>query len=185
MKRIFIVLFLLFFYVNAQCSDLSGMVGANPTNPISGTLYKCTAPNTWAEHYTPYAYPHPLSGNATVTIADSDPKSVDTSTTDVTVSYNITPPTCKWRLGSAPDASNGTAFSGYNPTVTGLSEGENILYVACDGLNNEYSWAINDSITINRGASSSVGKIPVSVINAGNTPASKVNNGNVSVTAVY
>ena len=35
-------------------------VGANPKTPISGTLYKCTAPNTWTEYFIPYTYPHPL-----------------------------------------------------------------------------------------------------------------------------
>jgi hypothetical protein len=25
-----------------------------------GTLYRCSATNTWTEHYTPYTYPHPL-----------------------------------------------------------------------------------------------------------------------------
>jgi len=43
-----------------SCSGLTGMVGANPTTPISGTLYKCTSTNTWTEYYTPYTYPHPL-----------------------------------------------------------------------------------------------------------------------------
>jgi len=43
-----------------SCSDLTGMVGANPTTPISGTLYKCTSTNTWTAYYTPYTYPHPL-----------------------------------------------------------------------------------------------------------------------------
>lgn len=26
----------------------------------SGILYRCSAPNTWSVHYTPYIYPHPL-----------------------------------------------------------------------------------------------------------------------------
>lgn len=43
-----------------SCSNLTGMVGVNPSMPISGTLYKCTAPNTWTTFYTPYTYPHPL-----------------------------------------------------------------------------------------------------------------------------
>jgi hypothetical protein len=30
------------------------------------TLYKCTAPDTWAAYYTPYTYPHPLRGEATL-----------------------------------------------------------------------------------------------------------------------
>lgn len=51
-----------YWATNQSCSDLSGMVGANPTTPISGTLYKCTATNTWEPYYTPYTYPHPLRG---------------------------------------------------------------------------------------------------------------------------
>ena len=43
-----------------SCCDLTGMVGANPSTPISGTLYKCTSKDTWTPYYTPYTYPHPL-----------------------------------------------------------------------------------------------------------------------------
>jgi hypothetical protein len=49
-----------YWATNQSCSDLTGLVGANPTTPISGTLYKCTATNTWTAYYTPYTYPHPL-----------------------------------------------------------------------------------------------------------------------------
>lgn len=51
-----------YWATNQSTSDLAGMVGANPATPISGTLYKCTAPNTWTEYYKPYTYPHPLRG---------------------------------------------------------------------------------------------------------------------------
>ena len=51
-----------YWATNQSCTDLTGMVGANPTTPIAGTLYKCTAPNTWTAYYTPYTYPHPLQG---------------------------------------------------------------------------------------------------------------------------
>jgi hypothetical protein len=49
-----------YWATNQSCSDLTGMVGANPSTPISGTLYKCTSTNKWTAYYTPYTYPHPL-----------------------------------------------------------------------------------------------------------------------------
>ncbi len=49
-----------YWATHQSCSDLAGMVGRDPANPIQGTLYKCTAPNTWTAYYTPYPYPHPL-----------------------------------------------------------------------------------------------------------------------------
>jgi hypothetical protein len=53
-----------YWATNQSCSDLTGLVGANPTTPISGTLYKCTSPNTWTPYYTPFTYPHPLRGGS-------------------------------------------------------------------------------------------------------------------------
>jgi hypothetical protein len=49
-----------YWATDQSCSDLTGMVGNNPTTPISGTFYKCTATNTWTEFYTPLEYPHPI-----------------------------------------------------------------------------------------------------------------------------
>ena len=49
-----------YWATNQSCSNLTGMVGKNPGTAISGTLYKCTATNTWTPYYTPYTYPHPL-----------------------------------------------------------------------------------------------------------------------------
>lgn len=51
-----------YWATDQSCYDLTGMVGANPTTPISGTLYKCTSTDTWEAYYTPYTYPHPLRG---------------------------------------------------------------------------------------------------------------------------
>ena len=49
-----------YWATNQSCSDLTGMVGANPSTPIDGTLYKCNASGQWEEYYKPYTYPHPL-----------------------------------------------------------------------------------------------------------------------------
>ena len=55
-----------YWATNQSTSDLTGMVGTNPRTPISGTLYKCTATNTWTAYFTPYIYPHPLSSQETL-----------------------------------------------------------------------------------------------------------------------
>jgi len=49
-----------YWATSQSCSDLTGMVGKKPASSITGTLYKCTAKDTWTAYYTPYTYPHPL-----------------------------------------------------------------------------------------------------------------------------
>jgi len=61
-----------YWATNQSCTNLTGMVGANPAAPISGTLYKCTAPNTWTAYYTPYTYPHPLRSEITPSFKRGD-----------------------------------------------------------------------------------------------------------------
>ena len=46
--------------------EAGGGVGYFATNQgAQGTLYRCSAPNTWTAHYAPYTYPHPLQGGGT------------------------------------------------------------------------------------------------------------------------
>ncbi len=52
--------------------ESGGGVGYFATDVGSqGTLYRCSAPNTWTVHYTPYTYPHPLTLGGVV--ADATP----------------------------------------------------------------------------------------------------------------
>jgi len=48
-----------FWVTDQSCSDFTGLIGANPTTPISGTLYRWSG-SEWVAYYTPYTYPHPL-----------------------------------------------------------------------------------------------------------------------------
>jgi len=62
-----------------SCSDLTDYIGASPTTPISGTLYKCTATDTWTEYYTPYTYPHPLRTEMNDIVAPASPTGLSVS----------------------------------------------------------------------------------------------------------
>jgi len=52
-----------YWVTDQDCASVpDGSAGAHPAAPIAGILYTCTAPDTWTEYFTPYAYPHPLRG---------------------------------------------------------------------------------------------------------------------------
>lgn len=61
-----------YWATDQSCSDPSGMTGISPASTISGTLYKCTATDTWTAYYTPYTYPHPLRGEVTTYTVAAD-----------------------------------------------------------------------------------------------------------------
>lgn len=71
-----------YWATDQSCSDLTDYIGVNPTEPISGVLYKCTNTDTWTEYYVPYNYPHPLrDGIENPTIVITSPTSASTYNT--------------------------------------------------------------------------------------------------------
>ncbi|MGZ3792602.1 MAG: hypothetical protein ACXVCP_09645 [Bdellovibrio sp.] len=65
-----------FWATQQSCSDLTGMVGAHPANPISGKLYRCIATNTWDAGTAPLPYPHPLRAETLVVTTLAAPKNL-------------------------------------------------------------------------------------------------------------
>ena len=76
-----------YWATDQSCSSVDpAHVGASPTAPLSGTLYKCTSPNTWTAFYTPYTYPHPLRSSGALPPPDTTPPSVPAGPTATTIS---------------------------------------------------------------------------------------------------
>lgn len=90
----------------------------------------------------------------TVSITTSDPSSITSDSLSVTGTASDAVwgdgSVCKWRIGSAPDASNGTPCTGttsWTCATSGYSRGSNTLYVGCgDAVPN---WGAGDSIVVN------------------------------------
>ncbi len=86
-----------------------------------------------------------------VVISTSDPSniSIDSLAISGTATDAVGVSSCKFRIGSAPDASNGTVISGttsWSGTATGFAAGVNTLYVGCTDV--AANWG-SDSITVN------------------------------------
>lgn len=85
------------------------------------------------------------------TISTTDPSAIssDALTIAGTASDAVGVSGCKWRIGSAPDAGNGTACTGttsFSCSTSGYSEGANTAYVGCYDAAGNYG---SDSITVN------------------------------------
>jgi hypothetical protein len=86
-----------------------------------------------------------------VSITTSDPQNISSDSLSIsgTASDAVGVSSCKYRIGAAPDDSNGSALSGstsWSGTASGFSEGSNTIYCGCvDAAGN---WG-SDSITVN------------------------------------
>ena len=63
-----------YWATNQSTTNLTGMVGAHPATPISGTLYRCVTPNTWDSGRSPLPYPHPLRAESSTSLPPSKPQ---------------------------------------------------------------------------------------------------------------
>ena len=86
-----------------------------------------------------------------VIIGNPDPENITSDSLAIygAASDNVGVTECKWRIGSAPNATNGTLLSGttsWSGTASGFALGGNYLYVGCsDAAGN---WG-SESITVN------------------------------------
>jgi hypothetical protein len=145
-----------YWATNQSCTSMTGMVGVNPSTPISGTLYKCTAANTWTAHYTPYMYPHPLrtGGDTTSPVTAFEISSPQNISEDNLAIFGTSSDAegvtaCYWNFNSAVDITHGTLLTGttsWSGTVTGFASGANTLYVGCRDAAGNFG---NAAITVN------------------------------------
>ena len=93
----------------------------------------------------------------TTAISTSDPSAIsaDSLTATGTASDDTAVSGCKWRIGSAPDGSNGTGCTGTTSVscaTSGYASGANTLYVGCYDAAGNYG---SDSITVDYTTSAS------------------------------
>jgi cysteine-rich repeat protein len=105
-----------FWATEQSCTDLTGMIGADPIEPINGTLYKCGISDEWEVFYTPYTYPHPLTvpvcGNY-ITEMGEECDDGNTEAGDGCSNDCMTEPICGNSLTEPGEACDGSDLNGY------------------------------------------------------------------------
>jgi hypothetical protein len=102
---------------------------------VDGRLYKCTAANTWTLYYTPFTYPHPLSGTPTGP-TDEYIAANGTATPDLHWTHADTSSQFFRVLvdGAFSKSIVRTGASGYTTTLPTLAVGKHLIVVqTCNG----------------------------------------------------
>jgi hypothetical protein len=141
-------------------SDTSIAITADLTGLGNGPYYLFVT-NNKQERNSAYSLsggttPPPSGGGSDTTapittITTSNPSSISSDSLPIsgTANDDTAVSGCKWLIGSAPDATHGTALTGtasWNGTASGFSSGSNSLYVGCYDAAGNYG---SNSITVN------------------------------------
>lgn len=126
------------------CSNITLTSGSGNVITVTGTdAFSNQGTDIITVTYTP-----PDTTPPSVTITTTDPTNTSLSTQEVAwnASDAVGVTSCKWRIGSAPDAFNGTTDGSSPATISGYAVGANTVYIGCtDAAGN---WG-SDSLTIN------------------------------------
>ncbi len=134
----------------------------------AGTLYKCTATNTWTLFYTPYTYPHPLREEADVTppvMSNPSPSGVLNCVTDPgnkTISLNTSEASkCQYDTSDTTfdlmaNAMDNTYVTNHSATLSLACGAAYTYYARCvDAADNKNTSSLTISFTIGTLAASS------------------------------
>jgi len=107
-----------------------------------------SAPDYGAYEYDQDESPDTTAPATTITTSDPTNITLDSLVVNHTTTDAVGVTSCKSRLESAPDASNGSACVGTSSClVTGFAEGANNLYIGCTDA--AANWGDGDSIVVN------------------------------------
>lgn len=115
----------------------------------ASTLYKCTSTNTWTAYYTPYTYPHPLTGASSATITPSAfPGGTVTQVYSQTLTATNFTGTVTWTrtAGSLPPGLSDCTGTGTTKVLSGTLTTAGAYSWTCHGTDGTHT--ADDAITM-------------------------------------
>lgn len=170
------------YWKTAQACDqlTANTFGKDASTAIAGTLYRCTAANTWTVYFSPYQYPHAWRGSDTTaptatwvspTIQQACTVASEPYTQDVAIAISTNEnATCRFTVGSTEAyADLDTEFTGaggtsHTGTAAGLVCGNvtPIYYACADGTNISSTTYTNVSVADKAGVAPTITNATVS-----------------------